>query len=131
MNLGAVYYSTGQFEKAETHYKDALNRFSAIPGTDISQATCLMGLGAVYYSTGQFEKAETHLKDALNRFSAIPGTDISQATCLMGLGILYSEIQEFSKAKEVSEMALKICDQYPLGTEKIKKVCLETLRQLP
>ena len=127
LNLGIVYRNTGQFEKAEKYYKDALNRYSSIPGTDISQAGCLLNLGNVYSDTGQFEKAEKYYKDALNRFSSIPGTDIDQARCLMDLGILYVEIQELDKAKEMVEQSLKICDQYPLGTERIKEACLSIL----
>ena len=77
-----------------------------------------------------YASCEVPYKEAYKRFKAIPGTELSQATCLANLGILYSQVQEFGKAREASETALKICAQYPLGTEQIRKVCLETLRQL-
>ncbi|MBI4691194.1 MAG: DUF2225 domain-containing protein [Nitrospirae bacterium] len=130
LNLGSVYISIGQFEKAEKHYKDALKMFKAITGTEIDQATCLMNLGIVYVNTGQFEKAEKYYKDALKMFKAIPGTEISQARCLMNLGFLYSKVQEFNKARQALDESLKICNQYPLGTEGIKKACLKMLGQL-
>jgi tetratricopeptide (TPR) repeat protein len=130
LNLGFVYAGTGQFERAETHYRDALKKFETIPGTEIDQARCLTNLGIVYSDTGQFEKAESHHQEALKRFSAIPGTEIDQAKCLVNLGILYSRIQKFEMSKEVVQRSLNICDQYPLGTEQIRKVCLGMLKQL-
>ena len=83
--------------------------------------------GVAFYNIGRYASAEIPFKDALNRYSAIPGTDISQARCLLNLGILYVKIQESDKAKEMVEQALKICDQYPLGTEQIKEACLSIL----
>ena len=129
-NLASAYNDTNKFSGAEEMYKEGLEIFRRFSGTEKEQADCLMGLGNVYRNVGKYSEVEKHYRDALNGYEAIPGKEIEQARCLMNLGILYSQIQEFGKAREVLEKALKICDQYPIGTEEIRNSCLETLRQL-
>ncbi|HIE43660.1 MAG TPA: hypothetical protein EYP78_02550, partial [Candidatus Omnitrophica bacterium] len=42
-NRGMAFYNIGRYASAEIPFNDALNRFRAIPGTDIDQARCLIG----------------------------------------------------------------------------------------
>ena len=131
MNFGNVYVTKGKFSEAGKKLKDALEMYKAIPGTEIEQARCLENMGIAYQGTGKFSEAEDNLKEALRMFKAMLGTEIDQARCLANLGILYNTIREFSKARSVLKDALEICERYPMGTEQIKKKCLQLLSQIP
>ncbi|MBT8144754.1 MAG: tetratricopeptide repeat protein [Gammaproteobacteria bacterium] len=56
--LGDLYYSTGQYEDAETQYQNALSK-------DPSSAFALTGLGRTYQRLGRLEQAESSLRTAV------------------------------------------------------------------
>jgi len=123
---GGAFYGIGRALSAEAPYIEALKRFSAIPGTEISQARCLANLGNVYRGTGQVSRAETHLQEALKRFSAIPGTEIDQANCLMNLGNIYRDTGQVSQAEPHYQEALNRFSAIP-GREIDQASCLMNL----
>ena len=123
---GGAFYGIGRALSAEAPYIEALKRFSAIPGTEIDQANCLMNLGNIYRDTGQVSQAEPHYQEALNRFSAIPGREIDQASCLMNLGNVYWDTGQVSQAEPHYQEALKRFSAIP-GTEISPARCLANL----
>ena len=125
-NRGMAFYSLGYYISSVTPFREALERFSSIHGTDIDQANCLMNLGTAYRENGEFTKAEAHFQMAIKRFYAIPGTEISRAKCLMNLGTVYRETSQFTKAEEYHKEALKRFSSIP-GTEIDQANCLMNL----
>ncbi|WP_410268400.1 tetratricopeptide repeat protein, partial [Desulfosalsimonas sp.] len=56
-NLGYIYYQTGEYEKAEKYYNEALDLEYDFP-------KALHGLGQVYMATGDINKAVRYLERA-------------------------------------------------------------------
>ena len=59
-NLGGVYHSVGEYEKAREHLEKSLAIRKEI-GERNGEAASYANLGFVYQSVGEFEKAGEHL----------------------------------------------------------------------
>jgi tetratricopeptide (TPR) repeat protein len=65
-NLGALYYATGAYAKAEPLFKRALAIYENALGPEHPDTVVsLNNLGALYYATGAYAKAEPLFKRAL------------------------------------------------------------------
>jgi hypothetical protein len=91
MNLANIYQEKGLYLTAECIYLEALSVFRGIPGTEVSQATCMMNLGLVWECTGFFKEAERSCLEAVSIFLGIPGTHVEQARCMWNLAHLLFE----------------------------------------
>jgi tetratricopeptide (TPR) repeat protein len=75
--------TTGKFSEAEANYKEALEMYKVIPGTEIDQARCLTVLGILYNNIQEYSKAREVLKDALEICERYPmGTEQTKNACL-------------------------------------------------
>ena len=128
LNEGSAYLRAEAYRRASYKYAEALDRFKKIPGTELSQVKCLQGIGTAYTEIGNFSEAEERYKEALAIYDETSQGEPNQVTCLLYLGNLYTRTSEFDKAQEVLNRVLDICQRYPHGTEQMRLICLELLK---
>ena len=107
--IGYLYYSSKQLEKAETFYTDALNLYRRISETDAEEgargeAAQLCNLGHTHYARGDFSKAEEYHRKALSLYDTLKAT--SAAANQWGyIGHTFFAAKSFKKAVEAYEKA--------------------------
>ena len=105
-NLGHVFWSLGQYDKAQEHLEKALFIITEI-GDRKGEASCYGNLGSVFKSLGQYDKAKEYLQKALVISTEI-GNRKGEASCYTVLGDVFWSIGKYDKAKEHLEKALVI-----------------------
>ena len=105
-NLGNVYRSVGEYEKAREHLEKSLVIKKEI-GDRNGEADCYTNLGNVYRSVGEYEKAREHLEKSLVIKKEI-GDRNGEADCYTNLGNVYRSVGEYEKAREHLEKSLVI-----------------------
>ena len=65
MNLGNMYLSVGEYEKATDHLERSTYNSGKNLETDKGEASSYMKLGNVYESVGEYHKAKEHLERSL------------------------------------------------------------------
>ena len=105
-NIGAVYRSLGETQKALEKYNEALPLSREI-GDRRGEAITLSNIGIVYRSLGETQKALEKYNEVLPILQAI-GDRSSEATTLNNIGSVYSSLGEMRKALEKFNEALPI-----------------------
>ena len=105
-NIGYVYSSLGEHQKALEFYNQALPLLRAV-GDRGGEANTLNNIGGVYDSWGEKQKALEFLNQALPLIRAV-GDRGGEATILTGIGKVYSDLGENQKALEYYNQALPI-----------------------
>ncbi|CAH3168932.1 unnamed protein product [Pocillopora meandrina] len=105
-NLGTVFVSLGQYDKAEEYLQKALVITTEI-GDRQNEASCYGNLGTVFKSIGQYDKAEEYLQKALVITTEI-GDRKGDATNYGNLGTLFRSLGQYDKAEEYLQKALVI-----------------------
>ena len=105
-NLGNVYRSVGEYEKAREHLEKSLAIQKEI-GDRNGEATSYANLGAVYGSVGEYEKAREHLEKSLAIQKEI-GDRNGESSSHGNLGNVYLSVGEYEKAREHLEKSLAI-----------------------
>jgi CHAT domain-containing protein/tetratricopeptide (TPR) repeat protein len=105
-NIGEVYQSLGEMQKALEQYNGALPLSQAI-GARRVEAITLNNIGVVYWSLGETQKALEKHNEALPIFQAI-GSRSGEATTLKNIGTVYWSLGEMQKALEKYNEALSI-----------------------
>ena len=106
INLGNLYYLTGQSRRAAEHYQDALSINRKLRDRK-GAAAALRNLAAAYTSWGNYDKAEEYNRESLATF-AETGDVQGQRTVLNNLGLLEKNRGRYSKALEQFHKALEI-----------------------
>ena len=106
MNLGNVYQSFGEYEKAREHLGKSLVIAKEI-GDRSGEALIYTILGIVYKSVGEYEKAKEHLERSLVITKEI-GERGGEASCYTLLGNVYCPAGEYEKAREYLQKSLVI-----------------------
>jgi len=106
INLGNLYYLTGQSRRAAQHYQDALSINRKL-GDRKGAAAALRSLAAAFTSWGNYDKAEEYNRESLATF-AETGDVQGQRTVLNNLGLLEKNRGRYSKALEQFRKALEI-----------------------
>ena len=104
--LGALYYSSGQLEKALDYLNQALpieQKYSSLLG----QATTLNTMGRVYTDLGQEDKALDLLNQALPFWRALPSR-AGEAETLNNLGKVYNNFGQHDVALKYLNQSLNI-----------------------
>jgi CHAT domain-containing protein/tetratricopeptide (TPR) repeat protein len=109
-NLGLLYYSMGEYAKAEPLYREALGITKASLGEEHPDyARGLNNLGLLYYSMGEYAKAEPLYREALAiRKAALGEKHPDYAMSLNTLGLLYYSMGEYAKAEPLHREAVEI-----------------------
>ena len=104
--LGALYYSSGQLQKALDYLNQALpieQKYSSLLG----QATTLNTMGRVYTDLGQEDKALDLLNQALTFWRAIPSRG-GEAETLNNMGKVYNNLGQHDAALKYLNQSLNI-----------------------
>ena len=104
--LGALYYSSGQLQKALDYLNQALpieQKYSSLLG----QATTLNTMGRVYTDLGQEDKALDLLNQALTFWRAIPSRG-GEAETLNNMGKVYNNLGQHDAALKYLDQSLNI-----------------------
>ncbi|KAL9967932.1 hypothetical protein ACROYT_G026244 [Oculina patagonica] len=105
-NLGSVFYSIGEFTKAQEYIEKALAIRVQI-GDRNGQAADYGNLGTVFLSLGEYAKAQEYIEKALAIRMEI-GDRKGQAVDYGNLGTVFLSLGEYVKAQEYIEKALAI-----------------------
>jgi CHAT domain-containing protein len=105
-NVGAVYRTLGENQKALEYYNQALPLHRAV-GDRGGEATTLTNIGAVYRTLGEKQKALEYFAKALPVFRAV-GDRVGEARALTNIGAFYRTLGENQKALEYYSQALPL-----------------------
>ena len=105
-NLGTLFQSIGQYDKAREYQKKAL-AISITIGDRDGEATSYANLGTLFRSLGQYGKAREYQEKALATRIEI-GDRNGEATSYGNLGTLFHSLGHYDKAREYQEKALAI-----------------------
>ena len=117
-SLGVLYRNTGNYEKSESFYLEALPIQEKFLGKEHPEyANTLNNLGIVYYNMGNYAQTEKYFLEAKNIREKVLGQEHPDYTMsLNNLGNLYSEMGDFSKA-EIYYLEAKTIREKVLGRE--------------
>jgi tetratricopeptide (TPR) repeat protein len=105
-NLGAVKYTTGEYDEAIALYKKSLTlvRKSEIP---LVEAMTLQSLAECYVGLEDYPHAKSNYEQALKLFRAVEHQS-GEANVLQALGQVYQQTEQFQEAIDSSDAALAI-----------------------
>jgi CHAT domain-containing protein/Tfp pilus assembly protein PilF len=105
-NIGAVYDSLGEMQKALEKFNEALPLERAV-GDRVVEATTLNNIGQSYYSLGEMQKALEKYNESLSLTRAV-GDRRGEAVTLTNIGRVYLSLGETQKALEKYNEALTL-----------------------
>ena len=105
-NLGTVFYSLEEYQKAKEYHEKALAIAIEI-GDSHGEGRILGNLGSVFHSLGEYQKAKEYYEKALAIAIEI-GDRNGERTTYGNLGSVFHSLGEYQKAKEYYEKALAI-----------------------
>ncbi|MFG6094033.1 CHAT domain-containing protein [Leptothoe sp. ISB3NOV94-8A] len=108
-NLGSVYASSGEYERAIDFLQRSLKIEQEI-GNRRGEANSLGNLGTVYYALGKYERAISFLQQSLDIAKNIGERDC-EAFSLGNLGLVYNALGEYSRAIELFQQSLEIAKE--------------------
>ncbi|CAH3113918.1 unnamed protein product, partial [Pocillopora meandrina] len=108
-NLGNVFLSLGEYQKAKEYHENALAIATEI-GAREGEGTCYGNLGCVFESLGEYQKAKEYHEKALAIATEI-GAREGEGRCYGNLGDVFLSLGEYQKAKEYCEKAIVIATQ--------------------
>ena len=112
-NLGAVYYGTNQFAKAEPLLVQALDSLSGEMNHSENASNLLCDLAALYRARGQYTDAERLYERALRVIEDFKGeADPSLLPALNGLAALYQEEEDYKGARREIDRAISISNRH-------------------
>jgi CHAT domain-containing protein len=119
-NRALLYHATGQYDRAEPMYREALAAYAdAVGRAHYEYATCLDNLGSLYHAMGDHASAERRLQEALKvrRFLleyeflvSMAGGNVHRdlALTLNNLGMLYRDAGQIDRALPMLRQAMEI-----------------------
>ena len=105
-DIGGVYYSLGENQKALDYYAQALPIRRAA-GDRRGEHITLSSIGNVYYSLGENQRALDYYAQALPIIRAA-GDRIDEATTLSNIGVVYNSLGENQRALDYYARALPL-----------------------
>ncbi|ATG89766.1 CHAT domain-containing protein [Methylomonas koyamae] len=110
-NLGLTYLAQGRYAKALDIYRQAQQRFSALPEVSAhDKGTILSNISAVYAEMGRYDAALAHQRQALAIFEAAgdPGAQADIASAYHNIGYIYAEQKDNQAAIDAFQRAIDI-----------------------
>ena len=117
-NIGVVYYSQGDYDKALEYYSKTLAIREKVLGTEHPNTARSYGnIGVVYKNQGDYDKALEFFTKDLAICEKVLGTEHPDtAICYNNIGVVYKNQGDYDKALEYYYKALAIREKV-LGTE--------------
>lgn len=106
MELGMVCRAMGDYETAETHYRQALARWQESENLGW-QANLFNNLGGLYHAQGRYSSAVSALERGLGCARQCNYLRM-EALLLISLAEVYAELEEVEAAREMLQQALQI-----------------------
>ncbi len=108
-NLASILYATGDYEGAESHFREALEMRQRLGQDEADLDTTMNNLASTLTQRGEYQEAERLYRQVLEIRRRIFGPrDPKVATALYSLGSLQSENGDFERAEPLLRQALEI-----------------------
>ncbi len=104
-NRAFVAFNTGDFETAETTWKQALAAMSSYPESAAMRGIIVCNLAELYNRTSRQSQAIEYYTEAIRIHSGNQGSQIALATDYNNLGIVYQQTADAEKAIECFKQA--------------------------
>ena len=114
-NLGLIYRTRGELDKAEQMHRRALEIDEKL-GLLKGMASDYGNLGLIYRTRGELDKAEQMLRKTLEIFEKL-GLPEGMASAYGNLGLIYKTRGELDKAEQMYRKSLEIAEK--LGLQEI------------
>ncbi|YCO05124.1 GGDEF domain-containing protein [Vibrio sp. VNB-15] len=108
-SLAAMYNKSKDYEKAISHYKNALALLSDL-NYPYGQGLTYLGLGSAYVDSGDLKSAVPHIRNALNLGKQYNNERL-QTESHLAAGFAYLKHQMLDKALEHGEAALQLANK--------------------
>ncbi len=115
-NIGRVYLSLNNFELAEQHFTDTMNRSLEL-NHSVGQANSMALLGACYEKQGEYDKALAYQKESLLLFEQLEDKH-GVAITNENIGSIYEDLEQFNLAHQYFDKSYG----YVQGSETIEEV---------
>lgn len=127
-----LHEQTGNSQKAEESYLNALRIVREAKGEDNIETASLMGeLGRVYTITQQYGKADSLLQESLRKYRELGAEhSLSMARTLQRIGANYRELKEYNKAELALQNAIKLYEDILGASSPILITALESLEEV-
>ena len=112
--------------RATALFKQAMNLYRMIPGTEEEEAACLKCLATILLTLDKLPESESSFRHALTLYQKIPGTKENQADCLYALAITLYRQGIPVDAEFIYRQSLVLYQALP-GTELDQADCLYNL----
>lgn len=122
--LGALAYYSGEFNRAEQFFQQALAKDKEL-GNLRDQALTQTRLGAVYSAWGRHRKAVSMYRDALDKFRQTADTR-RQGMVLNNLGVAFENWGRYRTAQESYRQALDVAS----SSDELRALALENMSSL-
>lgn len=122
-DAGRRLHRQGRFKETLDAFKEFLELFRQVEGSEKDQGDCLHGIGAVRGDLGDYEEALAAGDEALELFGQVEGCQEDQADCLFRAGLLEGSYEDSLAAYR---QALDLFRQVE-GSQEDQADCLEAI----
>ena len=110
-DAGRRLHREGRFKGALDAFKESLELFRQVEGSEKDQGDCLHGIGAVRGDLGDYEEALAAGDEALELFGQVEGTQNEQAYCRYNMAISLRKMGSYEEALGRYDEALTVYGQ--------------------
>lgn len=125
-DAGRRLHREGRFKGALDAFKESLELFRQVEGSEKDQGDCLHGIGAVRGDLGDYEEALAAGDEALELFGQVEGTQNEQAYCRYNMAISLRKMGSYEESLDAYKEALALFRQVEGSTEE-QADCLEAI----
>ena len=97
-----------RYEEALDTYRQALDFYQQVPGTQKNQANFLNGTGIILRKMGRHEEALDAYRQALDLCRQVPGTQQGQADCLDSIAVTLRKMGRDKEAEDAERQAREL-----------------------
>lgn len=110
-DAGRRLHREARFKEALDAFKESLELFRQVEGSEKDQGDCLHGIGAVRGDLGDYEEALAAGDEALELFGQVEGTQNEQAYCRYNMAISLRKMGSYEESLDAYKEALPLFRQ--------------------
>ena len=110
-DAGRQLHRQGRFKETLDAFKESLELFRQVEGSEKNQGDCLHGIGAVCGDLGDYEEALAAGDEALELFGQVEGTQNEQAYCRYNMAISLRKMGSYEESLDAYKEALPLFRQ--------------------